>query len=188
MSFRVLVIPEDPTWNGYILTPLAKTLLADAEKPASKVTLLTNPRLRGYDQALRAIRDELPDLYGFFDLWLFFPDADRANADAMLRLEAELRTKGITLFCCPAQPEVEIYACVAFRDDLPDNWEDARTHTRMKEEVFEPLLAMHGDPRRPGGGRDLMINESLRNLPLLFQLCPEIEHLRDRIAAFLQDR
>ena len=121
MSFRVLVIPEDPTWNGYILTPLAKTLLADAEKPASKVTLLTNPRLRGYDQARRAIRDELPDRYGFFDLWLFFPDADRANADAMQHLEAELRTKGITLFCCPAQPEVEIYACVAFRDDLPNN-------------------------------------------------------------------
>ena len=53
MSFRVLVIPEDPTWNGYILKPLAKALLADAEKPAAKVTLLTNPRIRGYDQALK---------------------------------------------------------------------------------------------------------------------------------------
>ena len=187
MSFKVLVIPEDPTYNGYILKPLTEAILADAGRPHATVIPLTNPKLGGYDQALRAIRHDL-DRYRFLDLWLFFPDADRANADAMLRLEAELRTKGITLFCCPAQPEVEIYACVAFRDDLPDNWEDARTHTRMKEEVFEPLLAMHGDPRRPGGGRDLMIDKSLQNLPLLFQLCPEIEHLRDRIAAFLQDR
>ena len=86
MSFSVLVIPEDPTWNGYILTPLAKALLADADKPAAKVTLLMNPRLQGYNQALTAVRDELPDRYEFFDLWLFFPDADRANADAMQRL------------------------------------------------------------------------------------------------------
>ena len=188
MSFRVLVIPEDPTWNGYILKPLAKALLADAEKPAAKVTLLTNPRIRGYDQALRAIRDELPDRYGFFDLWLFFPDADRANVDAMQHLEADLQAKGISLLCCPAQPEVEIYACATFRYDLAGTWEDARTHTHMKEEVFGPLLAAHGNPRRPGRGRDLMIDKSLQNLPLLFQLCPEIEHLRDRIAAFLQDR
>ena len=80
MSFRVLVIPEDPTWNGYILTPLTKALLADAGKPKAVVKLLENPRLRGYAHALRAIRDE-----------------------------------SIPLLCCPAQPEVEIYACVGFR-------------------------------------------------------------------------
>ena len=187
MSFRVLVIPEDPTWNGYILTPLAKALLADADKPAAQVTLLTNPRLQGYNQALTAVRDELPDRYEFFDLWLFFPDADRANADAMQRLETDLQAKGIALLCCPAQPEVEIYACVAFRDDLPGTWEDARKHTRMKEDVFEPLLEQRGDRRRPGRGRDLMIERALQNLPLLFQLCPEIETLRNRIAASLQD-
>ena len=37
MSFRVLVIPEDPTWNGYILKPLTKALLNDAGKPNAKV-------------------------------------------------------------------------------------------------------------------------------------------------------
>ena len=26
MSFKVLVIAEDPTWNGYILKPLTKAL------------------------------------------------------------------------------------------------------------------------------------------------------------------
>ncbi len=188
MSFRVLVIPEDPTWNGYILTPLTKALLRDAGKPNAKVTLLTNPRLGGYDQAVSAVRNELPDRYRFFDLWLFFPDADRASQDAAENLEAELQSKGITLLCCPAQPEVEIYACVALRDDLPGSWEEARNHPRMKEDVFQPLLAKHGDPHRPSEGRDLMIERSLRNLPRLFQSCPETRHLRDRIAAFLPAR
>ena len=186
MSFRVLVIPEDPTWNGYILTPLTQALLADAGKPKTVVKLLENPRLRGYAHALRAIREELPDSYRYFDLWLFFPDADRAGADAMRRLEADLRSKSIPLLCCPAQPEVEIYACVGFRDDLPGGWEDVRTHPRMKEEVFAGLLQTHGDPRRAGGGRETMITRSLQNLQRLFQLCPETRDLRDRIASHLQ--
>ena len=32
-----------------------------------------------------------------------------------------------------------------------------------------------------------MVNESLRNLPLLYQLCPELRCLRNRIAAHLGD-
>ena len=36
--------------------------------------VLDNPRLRGYEQAVRAIRGQLPQRYGFFDLRLFFPD------------------------------------------------------------------------------------------------------------------
>ena len=188
MSFRVLVIPEDPVQNGYILKPLAQALTADAGRPSASVTLLTSPRLRGYDHALRAIRRELPARYHFMDLWLFFPDADRANADAMRRLEADVAARGTSLFCCPAQPEVEIYACAAFRDHLGGTWDDARAHPRLKEEVFQPLLARHGPRHQPGRGRDMMIEASLRNLRLLFQLCPELERLRDRIAAHVRTR
>ena len=186
MSFRVLVIPEDPTWNGYILKPLTKALLNDAGKPNAKVKLLENPHVGGYDQALSAIRGELPDRYGFFDLWLFFPDADRASAHAMDILETELQARDIPLLCCAAQPEIEIYACVAFRDYLHGTWEQARAHHRMKEEIFEPLLQAHGDPRQAGGGRELMITRSLQNLQRLFQLCPETRRLRDRIAEHVE--
>lgn len=188
MSFRVLVIPEDPVQNGHILKPLVQALMRASGRPAADVKLLNNPRVRGYDQAVKVIRGELPEFYGFLDLWLFFPDADRASAEAMRRLEADIAALGKSLFCCPAQPEVEIYACAAFRDDLGGTWDDARTHPRLKEEVFQPLLARHSPRRRPGRGRDLMIKASLRNLPLLFQLCPELEQLRDRIAAHVQTR
>ena len=188
MSFNVLVIPEDPTLNGYILKPLTQAIVMDAGRPAANVKVLTKPRLRGYAHARRVIRDELPNLYAHFHLWLFFPDADKADRkDAARDLEAYMATKGIALLCCVAEPEVEIYACPAFRSQIPEEWSKVRSHLRLKEEVFEPLLRTlpRRDQERPGGGRVRMMNRSLRNLPLLFQLCPELRCLRDRIAAHL---
>ena len=187
MSFNVLVIPEDPTLNGYILKPLTQAIVTDAGRPAANVTVLPRPRLRGYAHARKAIRDELPELYAHFHLWLFFPDADKATGGAMQDLEVHVREQGIMLLCCAAQPELEVYTCAAFRSEIQDSWEEVRQHPRMKEEVFDRLLSSHGDPRRPGGGRDLMIKESLKNLPLLFRLCPELKRLRDRIAAHLEE-
>ena len=106
----------------------------------------------------------------------------------MQALEEHLAKQGIALLCCAAQPEVEIYACAAFRNELPGTgtWMEARCHPRMKEEIFVPLLDKYGDRRRAGAGRDLMISASLDNLPLLFRLCPELQSLRDRIAAHLE--
>ena len=187
MSFTVLVIPEDPTLNGHILKPLTKTVVADAGRPSAKVTVLTNPKLGGYDQAVRAVRSELAERYRHMDLWLFFPDADKASDEAMRSLEEHVTARGVNLLCCIARPEVEIYACAAFRNEIREHWEDVRSHPRLKEEIFEPLLATHGDPRRAGGGRDRMAEASLENLPLLFQLCPELRTLRERIEDRLQE-
>ena len=181
------MVPEDPTLNGHILKPLTEALLEDAGRSHAKVKVLDSPRVRGYADAVQVIRsDDLHASYAFYDLWLFFPDADLATPGAMENLEANSRSRGVPLLCCPTQPEVEIYACAAFRGDLPGTWEEARTHPRMKEEVFAPLLEKHGDSRRPGGGRDMMITQSLRNISLLFRLCPEMDRLRDRIVAHLR--
>ena len=158
VSFGVLVIPDDPTNNGYTLMPLARALLKDVGKPNARVQLPAVP-IHGYDQAVRAIRGELAGRYGREDLWLFCPDADRAGSNTMLR-----------------------FACVAFRDELNEPWERVRAHPRMREEVFEPLLKMRSTGGRAGGGRKSMMEASLRNLPLVYQLCPEVKRLRDRIA------
>ena len=56
----------------------------------------------------------------------------------------------------------------------------------MKEDHFQPLLKKHGDPRRAGDGRDLMIKESLRNLQTLYQFCPELLELKQRIEEVLK--
>jgi len=181
VSVRVLVIPEDPFNNGYILKPLVDAVLADVGKPLAKTQILINPRLRGYDHALKAIREDLPDRYRFWDLWIFFPDADRAGPDAMQALETDLLGKGVSLLCCPAQPETEIYCCAAHPKALGISWEEARQHPRLKEEIFGPLLNRYGDRNRVGEGRDLLIGMALKNLPHFYRLCPEIKALRDRI-------
>ena len=188
MSLSVLVIPEDPLQNGHILKPLVRALMRDVGRRSAKVNVLTQPRVRGYDQAVRTIRNSLYANYGFMDLWLFFPDADRATRDAMRALETHVAAEGVMLMCCAARPEVEIYACAAYRGHIREAWGQIRQHPRMKEEIFNPLLTEQGNPRRPGGGRDLMVAQSLRNLPLLFQLCSELRCLRDRIAEHLQER
>ncbi len=181
MSFKVLVIPEDPTLNGYILKPLVETVLREAGKPKAKVTVLSNPKVGGFDQALHAIREILPLSYKHWDLWIFMPDADRASAPAMRALEEQLRDKGISLLCSPAQPEVEIYCCIGHRSELQSAWDEVRFSSRMKEDYFEPLLKKHGDTNRAGGGRDTLLALALAKTSTLFQLCPELADLRDRV-------
>ena len=185
MSVRVLVIPEDPTLNGYILKPLVEMVLAEAGKPTTRVTVLTNPRIRGYDEAVRVIRRGLSSRYGFMDLWLFFPDSDWASDAAMRDLERSLRAEDIPLLCCPAEPEVEVYACAAYREEVRGSWDEARSNPRFKETVFEPLLKVHGDPRRPGGGRSAMTEKSIAQRRQFLRLCPEIAELRNRIVEVL---
>ena len=185
MSFKVLVIPEDPTHNGYILKPLVEAILADAGKPNAKVRVLTNPHLNGYDDAVQAIRNNLETKYSFCNLWLFMPDADRATPGSMAALEEDLHQKGVRLFCCPAQSEVEIYACAAYRDQCELPWNALRQHPRIKEDIFERIRTTYGNINSAGGGRTNLITEALKNLPLLFNLCPELKELRDRIAALV---
>jgi len=179
MSFRVLVIPEDPTYNGYILKPLAERMLAETGKPQARVALLTNPKLGGIEEAKAAVRGKLVEAYGHFDLWLFLPDADRASG--LDELEKAVAARGVRLFCCAARPEVEAWLLAGHRDKLGLTWSDVVKHPRLKEEVFDPFLAAHGDPRRAGGGRDALMKETLGNYQGLLKVCPELAELAERI-------
>lgn len=181
MSFKVLVIPEDPTFNGYILKPLVEAIMADAGKPQARVTILTNPRVGGFDQAVRSIRESLPDKYGHWDLWIFMPDLDRASEKSMRALEEEMHMRKIRLLCCPAHPEVEIYCCVGHRSELGAEWKTVRSSARMKEDYFQPLLDKHGSRQSAGGGRESLITKALSKMSALFQFCPELRDLRDRV-------
>jgi hypothetical protein len=183
VSLRVLVIPEDPTYNGYILKPIVERMLAELGRGNVRVTVLTNPKLNGYARAVSAIRGISQSGYGHFALWLFLPDGDRAsNLEA---LEAELSSRNVHLFCCAARPEVEAWLLAGHRDRLPFAWKDVREHTRLKEQVFEPFLREFGDDRSPGGGRERLIRETLSNYRGLLSVCPELADLESRLRAFL---
>jgi hypothetical protein len=183
VSFRVLVIPEDPTYNGYILKPVVERMLAELDKPNARVIILTDPKLNGYAHAVSAIRGDLVDRYKHLPLWLFLPDGDRAGD--LRPLENELAAHNVQLFCCAAQPEVEAWLLAGYRDSLTLPWNDVRQHPHLKESIFEPFLARFGNPRSPGGGREDLVREVLRNYRGLLAMCPELGELEDRLRTFL---
>jgi hypothetical protein len=181
MSFRVLVIPEDPTHNGYILKPLVERMLAEVGKPNARVMVLANPKLDGYDDAVSAIKGELADRYGYDDLWLFMPDADVASN--LGALEAALAKKDIRLCCCAARPEVEAWVLAGHRQKLGISWSDVAGHARLKEEIFNPFIVKHGDLKSAGSGREALMRETLANYRGLLEVCPELKNLEARLRA-----
>lgn len=183
MSFQVLVIPEDPTYNGYILQPIVERMLTELGKPNARVVILTNPKLNGYAHAVSAIRGDLVDRYAHFHLWLFLPDADCASN--LEGLESESVGKGVHLLCCAAVPEVEAWLLAGHRDKLSLSWGEVRQHRRLKEDIFEPFLAQYGDSRSPGGGRERLVCETLGNYRGLLSVCPELGELHTRLQTFL---
>jgi hypothetical protein len=185
MSLRVLVIPEDPTHNGYILKPLIERMLTEAGKPHAQVVVLTNPKVGGYNHAVGTLRRSLSALYGHFDLWLFCPDADKAGD--LGSLEGEVARLGVRLLCCAAKPEIEAWVLAGFRDEIGVPWAEVLTHPRLKETVFEPFVRLHTDPRSAGGGRLLMMRRTLENYRGLLAVCPELQVLENRLRKALEE-
>ena len=149
MSFKALVVPEDSTNNGYILKPLVERLLLDCRKPQAKVTVLSNPRVQGYEHAKKM----LPDIfarYRHFDLILFMPDADgKDRKDEFAALEKRARELNAHLVCCAAIEEVETWLLAGHRSLLNNEWGKVRSNISVKEEVFDPFLKIARGGRRP---------------------------------------
>jgi hypothetical protein len=183
VSFRVLVIPEDPTYNGYILQPIVERMLRELGKANADVRVLTNPKLGGYPHAVSAIHGDLVERYKHFDLWLFLPEGDRAGD--LQPLEAELSDQDVNLLCCAAKPEVEAWLLAGHRDKLSISWSQVPEHRRLKEDVFEPFLAEFGDSQSPGGGRERLTRETLANYRGLLSVCPELADLQRRLQTLL---
>jgi hypothetical protein len=186
LSFDVLVIPEDPSNNGYILKPLVSRILTECGKASSKVTVLTNPRAKGYEHAKALLRSQLFERYRHMNLLLFLPDADGKDRSAEFRtLEEEASRRGVRLLCCAAKQEVEVWPLAGYRHRLGVRWQEVRSDTSVKENVFHPFLAANGNPKAPGGGRDVLMGQTLNRYSALLQLCPELAILEQRIREIL---
>jgi hypothetical protein len=186
LSVRVLVVPEDPAHNGYILKPLVSRMLTECGKPGAVVTVLTNPRAKGYSHAKALLREQLLDRYRHMDLLLFLPDADgKDRTDEFRDLEAEGKRRDVRLLCCAARQEVEVWLLGGHRDKLEQRWQDVRADVSVKENVFTPFLAAHGNPKAAGGGRDLLMQEALGSYRSLLAVCEELADLEERIRRIL---
>lgn len=184
MSFNVLVVPEDPTKNGYILKPLVTRMLAECGKGNADVEILPNPRTQGYEHAKELLRTSLLERYRHKNLLLFLVDADGRDRRAEFqRLEDEAAAKNVRLLCCAAEQEVEVWLLAGYWKRLGLSWQEVRAEVSVKERIFAPFLAANGDSRRAGGGRDLLMKETLGGYRALLQLCPELAELERRLRA-----
>jgi len=126
------------------------------------------------------VRSHLPvivDDYRHFHLLLFLPDAD-GNETGRAVLFANLEAAhGPKLICCAAVEEVEAWLLAGHTDELGRPWSQVRADTSVKENVFEPFLRQYGDPDRPGGGREELMQQTLTNLRGLLERCPELARL-----------
>jgi hypothetical protein len=184
LSCRVLVIPEDPTHNGDILSPLVSRLLRECGKANARVTVLPNPKVSGFEHACGAM-PTIVERYKHFDLLLFLPDADgkhRSRLDVFAGLESKLGPK---LICCAAVEEVEAWLLAGHVAKLGRPWSEIRADVSVKENVFIPFLRERGNPRQPGGGREILMQETLANYRGLLERCPELAELQRRVCEAL---
>lgn len=177
---KVLIIPKDPTYNGYILKPLVERLLASVGKPNAQVQVLMNPRAQGYEM-IKALLPDVFERYRHFDLLLFLPDQDgRDRAAEFANLEEQAAAAGARLITCAAVQEVEAWLLAGHHDKLPESWPTVREDSALKERFFEPFLNEYGD-QGAGGGRERLMREALRNFDGLLARCPELRELQARL-------
>lgn len=186
MSCRVLVITEDPTYDEAILKPLMLRMLAECGRTNARV--LVRPRkARGFEHVTASIPDIVFE-YSHFDLMICIVDADgHDRSDRFRQITRQAAELGNTLLCCAAVQEIEAWLLAGHTGKLPAPWHEVRQEINVKERFFNAFLQEHGDPRRPSGGRGVLMEETLRNYKALLQRCPELAELQRAIADALRD-
>lgn len=180
---RILIIPEDPRLDQFILKPIVEAIFKDLKRVAS-VQVLQNPRLRSVDQALDpTMLGGIINSYPQEDLFLLLLDRD-CDQNRINRVGArEHETGGIGkwLIGCLAIEEVEMWALAIYQGKLPVSWQEMRQECDPKETYFHPLIERLGLQTAVGRGRKHIMKSLSGQYSRLLQLCPEIAELRNRI-------
>lgn len=189
---RVLVVPEDPVKDRYILKPVVEQIFDDLDRPKTRVEVLENPRLQGVAEALS--KKTLADIvqsprYRMIDLVLVLVDRD-GDAAARPRVAAEREQEHPDrLFVSLAIEEVEVWMLALHRDALKAPWRQVRAEHHPKETFAEPFLLEHAPRGNPGRGRAWAMHALDRKAwRVLLDLCPELDELKQKIASVLTSR
>ncbi len=149
---RVLIIPENFTYDQYILKPLIQAMITHLGKPRAKVIVCRDPLLGGVAQATDWARiDEIIERYRMIDLFLLCVDRDgqegrRTKLDEIEKQAAEILPTGKAFFAENAWQEIEVWVLAGH--DLPSewSWQDIRQELDPKENYFFPLAEQKGLP------------------------------------------
>lgn len=179
---KVLIIPEDPSLDQYVLKPIVERLFEDLERSAT-VDVLTDPHLRGASEALDAktVAGIVED-YPMIDLFLLMVDRDCDRSGHVAKAAARERDHA-RLVACLAIQEVEVWMLAVFPTP-PVSIREIRAHCDPKEAYAEPFLTERGWSRGVGKGRKQAMTEGLRGSGYrrLLSRCRELCDLRERLA------
>lgn len=186
MSYKVLIVPEDPTYNGSILQPLIERMMRELGKANAKIVVLTNPKLCGFEHAKGEI-EAVCKRYPHYDLILFLPDRDGklGREESLTKLTEKLQAKGIPFIAIAAHQEVEVWLLAGHKTKIAGNWQQIREDVSVKENIFKPFIDEHGD-EGPSGGRERLMKDTLKNFRGLLQSCPELKELMESIRIILE--
>jgi hypothetical protein len=101
-------------------------------------------------------------------------------------LEEKALRAGVRLICCAAVEEVETWLLAGHVSKLNKSCNEVRADVSVKENVFVPFLQERGDVRRAGGGRDLLIQQTLTNYAGLLDRCPELRLLQESLCQYVR--
>lgn len=180
MSYKVLVIPEDPTKDEHILLPLLRKVLADAGKPNATVSVCRDPNFQGIDGALNyeRVRNEVVLRNGMTNLFILFVDRDSrtgreaAVANLGTRILADLKENQRFLGLV-ARQEVEIFP-IAGHDLSPGwSWRTIRADGDVKNTFFVQLAEREDTTKFLHQGRKQLMAAAMRNWSRIKSRCPE---------------
>lgn len=184
---KVLIIPEYPRNDQYILKPLLERLFESIGNLSVRVRVCQAPVLGGIGEALKSERlSEIVDRYqGMIDLFILCVDRDgnRGRRQRLDQIENEFRD-GRTFLAENAWEEIETWVLAGL--DLPDdwNWRDVRAEVHVKERYFDVLAIERDIAGGPGGGRKVLGREAARNIRTIRRKCRgDFDALARRIEA-----
>jgi hypothetical protein len=185
---KVLIIPEDPTLDRYILKPIVERIFADHGQRA-RIEVLQNPRLRGVAQALDgAILTKIMTMYPMIDLFLVMVDRDGQPEKRSASARARESEHAGQLLVCLAIEEIEVWMLALHREAINAPWQEIRREHHPKERFAKPFLAEHAPRLAPGGGRAWAMRPLGSKWRGVLTVCEELDELKARIGMWLQAR
>lgn len=173
---KVLVIPEDPRNDRYILEPIFERLFRSIGKRNAKIRICRDHVLGGVVEALKSKRIEkiVEQYQGMIDIFILCVDRDgkEGRRQRLDEIESEFGTQQ-TFLAENAWEEIETWVLAGV--DLPAgwNWQTVRAEIHVKETYFEQLVRERNLSDDPGGGRKPLAEEAARRIGAIRQKCPE---------------
>jgi hypothetical protein len=185
---RVLIIPEDPTLDRYVVQPIVERIFHDLGRTA-RVEVLTDPHLSGVEQALdsKVVAGILED-NRMIDLFLLVVDRDcdrRGDTNKAITRQQEHPDK---LVAALALEELEVWALAPHRAELPNSWSQVRSECDPKERYSDPFVESKGWLATVGKGRKKAMRDLGNAWAGVLSVCPEIAALKSAIQKWLSTR